>query len=447
MDIRAGGVPDLEPSKDMENGVGVPSDAVPESGLQHVLLRILWLLGENRRFLVKLVLSCTVAAAGISLLIPNWYESTTRILPPEPQASSMLAAMAARSMPGLALNGGDLLGLKSPGQMFVAVLRSNSVQDNLVRRFALQKEYGAKYVSDARRRLDMRTNITEDRRSGVLTIVVSDNDPGRAQQLAHAYVEELDRVAASLNMSAAHRERLFIEERLRSVKHDLDEASRQLSQFSSQNATIDIKEQGRAMLDAAASLQGQIITAQSELQGLEQTYTANNVRVRTLRSRIAELNRQQARLTGIEASGTVNSSSAGADKNLRPYPSIRQLPLLGVQYAELYRRTKVQETVYELLTQEYELAKIDEAKEIPVVRPLDPADFPQRKSGPYRTLIVLLTALFSGVAGSVWVLARISWSRLGPDDERKTFVLALWGWTGNLIASLRRNQHDSVGGA
>lgn len=209
-----------------------------------------------------------------------------------------------------------------------------------------------------------------------------------------------------------------MEERLAAVKKDLDDASVKFSEFSSKNTAIDIKEQGRAMVDAASRLQGELIAAQSELMGMEQIYTASNVRVRSLQARISELQSQLQKLGG-KANASADSAKAAPDSL---YPSIRELPLLGVTYADLYRRIRVQEAVFEILTQQYELAKVQEAKEIPSVKVLDDARVPEKKSFPPRMLFTGLGGvLFLGV-GIAIVLLRVGWEEIDSKDPGKLFA-------------------------
>jgi capsule polysaccharide export protein KpsE/RkpR len=242
---------------------------------------------------------------------------------------------------------------------------------------------------------------------------VTDHSPQRAKAIAESYISELNRLVVELNTSAAHRERVFLENRLQSVKQDLDTSARQFSKFASDNTAIDIKEQGKAMVEAAATLQGHLIAAQSELEGLRQIYADNNVRVRAVRARIGEL---QAKLKQM---GDGDLSPEGTAGNDSLYPSIRKLPLLGVTYAELYRANKIQETVYELLTQQCELAKVQEAKETPSVKVLDAAQLPEKKSFPPRLLIMFLGMLFSVMIGAVWVLGKAGWDGLDPEHPGK----------------------------
>ena len=383
-------------------------------------LRLFWnergLLGKA--FLAGIVVGCLVA-----FLIPARYEATVQLMPPDTQSTSgmaMLAALTAKAGSGSSNLGGiagDLLGVKSSGALFVGVLSSRTVQDRVVQRFQLKKVYSLKLDEDARKKLQERTGLSEDRKSGIIDITVVDRDPRRAAAIAEAYVVELNQLVTELSTSGAHRERVFLEERLKAVKQDLDDASQKFSQFASKNAAIDIKEQGRAMVDAASKLQGEKIAAESELKGLEQIYMPNNVRVRAAQARISELQYQLEKLGGKEGGAGDQAVSSQA-----LYPSIRELPILGVTWADLYQRTRIQETVFEALTQQYELAKVQEAKETPSVKVLDAARIPERKSFPPRTLITLLIAFsFLGVA-ALWVFARSQWNETDAKDPGKLFA-------------------------
>lgn len=389
-----------------------------------------WLLWERRRLLARAMAWGLAAATVVAYVIPKRYESTTRLMPPDGQNGSglaMLAAMAGKSaLGGGSSLAGSLLGQRSTGALFVEILRGRTVEDGIVSRFDLRKVYGKRYWVDARKKLAANTEIDDDRKSDVITIRVSDRDPGRAAAVAQAYVDELDHLVAEVSTSSARRERIFIEDRLKSVKRELDDASQQFSQFASQNATIDLSAQGKAMVEAAGRLQGELIASRSELEGLEQIYSPNNVRVRSLRARVDELSRQLEHLggsrsaTGAELKGPALADSAGEE-----FPSIRELPLLGVRWAELYRQTKIEETVYELLTQQYELAKIEEAKEIPTVKILDAADLPERKSFPPRATIILLGGLFSLSAGATWIVGCALWEDAPASDPRKRLAQSI----------------------
>jgi len=400
--------------------VPVPANDEAAEAPSHVVnvLRILW---AQRRMLGKAILGGFAAGALVALLIPARYQSTTRLMPPDSQANAsmgMLAALTAKSGNGMGTVAGELLGIRGSGALFTGILGSRTVEDRLIARFQLHKVYGIRLEQDTRAKLAENTEISEDRKSGIITISVTDPDPKRAAAIAQAYVEELNQLVAELSTSAAHRERVFLEERLGSVKLDLDDASQKFSQFESTNKTIDIKEQARAMVQGAAAIEGELIATESELKGLEEIYTVNNVRVRSVKARIAELRRQLDKMGGATATGN-RESPAISDT---AYPTIRRLPLLGVTYADLFRRMQIQEAVYETLTQQFELAKVQEAKEIPSVKVLDAASLPERKSFPPRTLIALLGAFAVAGAAGMSIMARASWEEADSKDPGKVFA-------------------------
>ena len=394
-------------------------------------LRLLW---GRRRFFFRTGAIGLLVSTLVAFMIPKSYTSTTQLMPPDPQSTSgmaMMAAMAAKAGGGLGAVAGDLLGVKSSGALFIGVLRSQTSQDRLIQQFDLKKVYGTRLVMDARTRLDENTSISEDKKSGIISISVTDHTPQRAAALASAYVDQLNTLVSELSTSSAHREREFLEERLKVAKQDLDDASNQLAQFSSKNNTLDIQQEGKAMLDAAGTIAGEMIVAQSELEGLRQIYTDNNSRVHSLNARVGELRKQLEKLGGTQANavggisaspGQTGDPSAGKAGGGLPYPTIRSLPLLGAKYADYYRRAKIQETVYELLTEQYELAKVQEAKETPSVKVLDPARIPEKKSFPPRSVIMFLGTFLTFALSIVWVLGSAHWEEVDPQDPRKVFA-------------------------
>jgi capsule polysaccharide export protein KpsE/RkpR len=288
------------------------------------------------------------------------------------------------------------------------------VQDRLVNKLDLRKVYGVSRWDNARKILENRTDVSSDRKSGIITIAVSDRSPQRAADMAHEYVASLDRVVVTLNISSAHKERTFLEQRLGQVQQDLETAEKDFGDFASKNTAIDVKEQGKAMIGAAAEVEGQMIAAETELEGLRQIYTSNNVRVRALQARIDELRRQFQKLGG--KSETYGETAPATDDQ---YPSIRQLPILGVTYADLFRRAKVQEVIFETLTKQYEMAKVEEARETPSVKVLDEGEVPEAKSYPPRLIWMFLGTFVFLIAGAVWLVTYQRWQRLDPQHPGK----------------------------
>jgi capsule polysaccharide export protein KpsE/RkpR len=245
---------------------------------------------------------------------------------------------------------------------------------------------------------------------------VTDRDPKRAAAMAGAYVQELNTLVAQLSTSSARRERIFLEERLEAVKQDLESSEKDFSEFASSKGAIDIPVQGKAMVETAAALEGRLIAAQSELEGLKQIYSDNNFRVRSSEARVNELRQQLQRLSGRAD----NRSEAGDDPAAdEPYPTLRQLPILGVPYADKMRRLKVEEAVFETLTKQYEMAKVQEAKEIPTVKVLDAPVVPEHKSFPPRLVIMIIGTICAIMVGMVWVLGHARWQEIDPDAPGK----------------------------
>jgi uncharacterized protein involved in exopolysaccharide biosynthesis len=386
--------------------------------------RNLLCLWEHRRLLLRVGLVSMVLSTVVAFLLPERFESSTTIMPPEQTNSgaAMLAALAGRgggSGGGAALGSiaGGLLGVRSNGDLLIDLLHSGSVEGGLIEDFHLQQVYGNRYVEDTAKRLTARTEISESKKSGVITIVVTDTDRGRAQGMARDYVERLNRLLAQVSTSSARRERMFIEQRLAAVTSELTAAQEDLSKFSSKTSTVDLKEQTRAEVDAGAKLQAQLIVAESEMSSLEQIYGDDNVRVKAARERVAVLRREVGKIGGSAETADDSPASAG-----ELYPSLRQLPALGVRYADLYRRVKVQETVFEMLSAQYETARIQEAKELPVVSVIDAAGWPERKSFPHRSRVILGGMALWLIPASLWLLLRRRWQEMDDADDLKIFV-------------------------
>jgi uncharacterized protein involved in exopolysaccharide biosynthesis len=402
-------------------------------------LRTLW---SDRRFILRCAMAGLLAGVAAAFLIPKSYESTAQLMPPDTQSSSNLALLAGLSGPGgLGMMAGDLLGMKSTGALFVGVLRSRTVEDRIIDQFDLKKVYGTSLEMTARRKLEERTALSEDRKSGIITLTVTDHDAKRAAAIARAYVDSLDTLMAKLSTSSARRERIFLEERLGAVQLELDAAEKDFSQFASSKGAIDIPAQGKAMVEAGAALEGQLIAAQSELEGLKQIYTNNNVRVRSTQARVDELRQQLRRLGGKAESIPQKDGGTSSDAS---YPTLRQLPILGVPFADKLRRLKVEEAVFETLTKQYELAKVEEAKEVPSVKVLDAPLVPEYKSFPPRMLIIFTMTLCAAVGGVLWVMAKVRWSEMDPLDPGKALAEEVLQTVAARFPLVSRNGHSSV---
>lgn len=407
-----------------------------------------WLVWNARRFVGKVLFIGAIASFLLAFIWPKEYKATSRLMPPDEEGAGGLMKLALLGSGGAALGGGgainSLLGFKSSGDLFVGVLRSRSVEDAIINRFDLRRVYRDRYYATAEKDLTDNTKIILDRRSGIIEINVLDRDPRRAAAIANEYVAQLDRLVSQLTTSSAHQERVFLEGRLVLAKQQLDLAVQELSKFSSKTAVLDVQEQGKATMVAGADLEGQIIGAQADEQALEEIYTPNNPKIKEARARIEELKRQLNKLGG---QGSVAPAASSTGDSL--FPSIRQLPLLGVKYIDLYRTAKLDEAIYETLTKEYELARVEEAKETPVVKVLDSGEPPERKETPHRSVVILVGSFLSLVVACVFVIVQNSWKSMDPGDERKQLALSIVGvlernGTRWLLAVSRRKQRDQI---
>jgi capsule polysaccharide export protein KpsE/RkpR len=393
-------------------------DSPPSAAKAQWAKNLLYLWGR-RRTLLRVGIIALVLSTAFAFLVPKRYDSSTSIMPPEPQSGSaamlaMLAGRAGGATGGLGSLAGGLLGARTNGDLYIDLLHSGSVMGGLIDRFHLQQVYHTKYAKDTFKKLAAKTKISENKKSGIITIVTTDTDQQRAEDLANGYVEELNKLMARVNTSSARREREFIEQRLASVVKELNDAEEQLSRFSSSTSTIDIKEQTRATVDAGAKLQAELIVAQSELQSLRQIYGDENVRVRSTRERIGVLQRELDKMGGSAFNPNETPPQGG-----ELYPPLRSLPELGVRYANLYRHVRVEEAVYDLLSAEYETARIQEAKEIATVSVVDFAGWPETKSFPSRRYFMLGGTFGALLIASFVILVKKTWRELDEADDLK----------------------------
>jgi uncharacterized protein involved in exopolysaccharide biosynthesis len=395
-------------------------------------LSVLW---RSRAFLLRAAGISFAVSIAIVLLIPRMYTSQARIMPPESgnSNSSLLAALAGRTLGSDSLGGlaAALMGNHASGALFMDLLRSGTVTGKIVDRFNLRSEYGKRYKVDAVKVLLRRTSIAQDKKSGVLAIAVRDRSPARARDMAQAYLDELNAIVTRTSSSPAHQERIFLEHRLLAARDDLGRAQHALSDFSSTHGAIDLREQTRATVESQARVQGEIIATEAQLRSMQEIYGDQNVRVRGAQARIASLRRELAGLGGSSEPPTSSDDSAPA----LSYLPLRQVPRLAVPYADLLREVHIQETVFDLLTQQYEMSRIQEAKDIPSVNVIDPPGIPEKKSFPPRTLLIFAFTCAAFFLSCAHVLLRHHYAQLNPLDARRALANEL---SSDIGAAFRR---------
>jgi len=358
------------------------------------LIDLAIVLAKHKKLILGAPLITAVIVGLVSMLIPNSYTAKTQILPPQQQsgASALLGQLGALS--SLA---GVSAGIKNPNDTYVAMLQSRTVSDNLIRRFKLQAVYDKKYSSDTRKKLEKASAITAGK-DGVIVVMVDDRDPKRAAALANGYVEELQQLTQVLAVTEASQRRLFFEKQLQQAKQALGDAEIALKKVQEKTGLIQLDAQAAALVKAGSELKAQIAMKEVELGAMRTFTTGNNpdyIRIEQL------LGGLRSQLAKVEA-GSVTTS---------------KVPEAGLEYVRKVRDLKYAETVYELLAKQFEIAKIDEAKEGSVIQVLDRAVVPDKKSKPLRILITALAALAVGFGAVLWAFIIEALNRAKEDAE------------------------------
>jgi len=377
-------------------------------------LRTCWL---KRTMVLGIVAAGILVSVLYAFFLPSAYTSTTTLMPPDavsPYSDILGMLSPGSSAPDIAT---EALGLETPGDLFISILESRNVEDGVINRLDLAHYYKMRSMEQARRALEDNTKISADQKSGVITISVTAGNPVLAAKMAQAYVDELDRVVTGNTTSSARRERIFLEERVKDVKQQLDDSAKQLSQFSTKSGAIDISSQTKSTVEEGARLQAELIDDRSQLAAMRQTYSEDNMKVRALQAHYAELQKALDKMGGMP-----NASGANASAGNSPYPTAEELPALGLTYYDLERKMRVDEALWEALTKQYESAKVEEAAEIPTVHVLDTANVPERKSGRSRRSIVELGAMLSFVLALGIVFMEIVWEGMDPEGEPKRLI-------------------------
>lgn len=369
------------------------------------LLEYLLVIVKHKKMIFLSCVMTFVLACGITLLMPNIYTSTARILPPQDDSGGLNSMLG--NMGGVASLVGISVGHGS-GDLYAGMLKSRSISDVVIDKFNLMAVYKQNYRVKTYEALSKVVNISVDSDSGILGVTVEDEDPQRAADMANTYVEELQKLNVQLNLSSAGRERLFLEDRLRVVKADLAKAENVLKIFQEQNKAIRIDAQATAIIEAIAALKGELASKEIQLGVLQSSQTDQNPQVIALREGIAKVKEQIAKMEqspkGKKVSGDI-------------FMATSEVPELGIQYARLMRNFKVQETLYELLVKQYEVAKINEAKNTSTIQILDAGVVADKKSKPKRGLIVILSTFMIAVFTTLYAFIIEFGQRLSEEDR------------------------------
>lgn len=371
-----------------------PIDPHDAEGPSIGLLDMLAWLGEGKKQIAAIALAAGVVAAGVALLMPNVYTARASLLPPnnQQQSGSAAALAALSSLGGLA--GG--LGAKTPDELYVALLHSDTVQRALAERFDLGQRWEMPSYEQLRRGFATFVRISSDKKSGLINIEVDDEDAAFSAKLANAHVDEVTRLMGRLAVSEAQSRRVFFEQQLKDTKERLVAAEVALRKVQETSGVLVLDKQAEALISGAARVRAQIAEREVALSVLRRSATPQNPDVQRLAAEVAGLRAELARMDSDPAADRANALDLPLSK----------LSDGGLEYVRARRELKIQETLLETMIRQYEVAKLDEAKEGPLLQPVDVALPPDRKSKPVRSMIVLASALLAALASSAWIVWR-----------------------------------------
>jgi tyrosine-protein kinase Etk/Wzc len=380
---------------------GVDSVSAVPSEEEISLLDILIVIVQYRRLILKIAAYTVVIGMIVSLLLPIRYTATTSILPPQQTSSTGSALMAQLGgLSSVASLAGGSLGLKNPNDLQVAMLKSRTVEDAMLDRFHLVELFRVKQRSDARTKLEKVVDIENGAKDGLIRIAVTDRDPRRAAEMANGYVEEFKRLSANLAVTEASQRRLFFEQQLVQAKDNLANAEEDLKKTGLKTGLIQLDSQTRATIELVAELRGEIAAKEVQINAMRTFATGENPELQMAEQQLAGLRSQEEKM---------GAASEGASNALIPKGSMQEA---GIEYIRKLRDVKYFETVFDLLARQYEIAKVDEARQGAVFQIVDRAIVPDKRSSPQRTLIVLGAAVFGLFLGFVWAFGREGLTRL-----------------------------------
>lgn len=408
------------------NGTAATNTLAPAGGDQEVsLLDMLVLLAEKKWTILRVAGVCTALATIIAFLLPKEYTAKVLLLPP--QHNNSIASELASQMGNLGNLGslaelaGPSLGIKNPNDMYVALLKSRTVEDAMVKDYGLMQEYRKRYFSEARKKFEHYTDVDGNEKDGLIHISIEDRNPQRAAELANGYVAQFRLLSEHLAITEASQRRLFFQQQLEQARDNLADAEVALKQTEETTGLIQLDAQARALIESAAMLRAQIAAKQVQIQALSTFATGQNAQLMEAQQELDSLQAQLAKLGGSDQSATSLIVPKG------------KVPEAGLEYVRRLRDVKYYETVFDILARQYEIAKLDEAKEGAIIQVVDPAIPPDRKSFPPRALIIVSAAVFGLLLGCGIVFSRSAFERMEADAETSAKLA-------RLRSALRRRQ-------
>ena len=368
------------------------------------LLDLVRVIARRKVLIIKICLVAVIASVVYSLLLPNIYTATTRLLPPQKEGSMGVSALLGQmgGLAGLAGAGGAFGGGSS--DLYLGILKSRSVADAVIKKLDLQKKLKRKNLDDTRQAFSTMVK-SQAGKDGIITISATHKDPALAATLANTLVAELSNKSIQLNLTKAGNERVFLEKRLDLVKEDLAKAENELRAFQEKHKMLKVDSQAAVSIEGIARLRAEIVAKEVQLASLKTFQTDETQEVKLLQGSIRKLRSQMGAFSG-SGSGDV-------------IPSVGNVPGLGLEYARRLRELKTQEAIFEQLKKQYELAKYNEAKDSSTVQVLDEAVVPTKKSKPKRSLIVILSTVTAFFLSIFIVFIQEYFDKMSEDDRTR----------------------------
>ena len=378
------------------------TDIRPENEVEEEinLLELLRVVVRNLPLIAKITGTVALLSIVVSLTMKNIYTAKATLLPPQKDSGGGAAALLASMGGGLAGLAGGLGG--GSADLYLGILKSRTVTDAVIKRLNLQTEFKSKNADDTRKMLEGLVKF-QAAKDGIISITADYTDPVKAAQLANTFVDELQNKSLSLNLSKASTERSFLEKRLIVVKQDLKTAEDEMKSFQEKNKTIKADSQAAAAIEGIARVRADMVSKEVQLAALRNSMTDASPEVSSLLAAIAGLRRQLNSMSGTGMSGVI--------------PSVGNAPTIEMEYIRRLRELKTQEALFEQLTKQFELAKINEARDSSSIQVLDEAVAPLRKSKPKRALIVILATVTAFFCSIFLVFIKEYLAKLSPEDS------------------------------
>ena len=371
------------------------------------ILDVLLILASRKAFIALLSLIGFVLGIVLVLLVAPTFTAKAWIMPPEQQQSSSSALMgqfgALASMTGM----GAGLGIKNPVDLYIGILQSQSVADGMIRRFDLMHLFHAKYVSEARFRLQKTSRFVAEK-DGMISIAVDAGDPHRAADMANGYVDEMYKLNNRLAIGGASQKRLFFEQQLAQEKDRLADSEVALKETEEKTGVIAPSGQTENIIRQIAQLQAEITSREVQLDALRTSSTDQNPDVIRLNTEVSGLRRE---LHDLESGSSTRNPG---DISI----SSRNVPQAGLEYIRKERDVKYHQLLFDLLARQYEAARMDEAKAAPIIQIVDPAQVPDKKSAPFRALWAITGGFLGFLFSCAWVLSKYIYQRMASDKEQ-----------------------------